>query len=364
MMKIDFLPRDYLINVTRDVEGGMESDFLLRALKIKNNTRSMVEVKKISFAIKIKGMVVREVSYSGKTLGSMTRNLVKNVMNLEVHIARMFLGTENFWEPKLMSRTPGLAQGQETGLLLEHFRIVQRKQPVCECAVTVLYLEDGNLRSAHKRIPVLEYVSRNSYIFPVKGTWLVVNNYDDIHVHRRMHSQEFAMDLIQLSSELKIAPDTKSSNEEHVCYGKDIYAIADGEVVDCSNDLPENPPGFGSRLPKDEWDELKAKHGFVAGIAGNYVILKHVGEEHSFYAHMICGSVPVRKGERVRQGQPIGRVGNSGNSEAPHLHFHLMAGSSILSARGLPCRFSNLTHIIGEEHLNLITEDLSIVNAE
>jgi murein DD-endopeptidase MepM/ murein hydrolase activator NlpD len=48
----------------------------------------------------------------------------------------------------------------------------------------------------------------------------------------------------------------------------------------------------------------------------------------------------VREGERVRRGQVIGQVGNSGNSTAPHLHFHLVdglaPGTSTLGAEGIP----------------------------
>ena len=78
---------------------------------------------------------------------------------------------------------------------------------------------------------------------------------------------------------------------------------------------------------------------------------------------MIPGTLTVKRGDLVKQGQVIGLVGNSGNSDAPHLHFHLMNGPSVLSARGLPCRFSNLKNIEGESLL-FIEENNSIVHAE
>jgi len=44
----------------------------------------------------------------------------------------------------------------------------------------------------------------------------------------------------------------------------------------------------------------------------------------------------VKLGDKVRRGQVLGLVGNSGNSTEPHLHFHIENGSSPLGAEGLP----------------------------
>jgi len=63
--------------------------------------------------------------------------------------------------------------------------------------------------------------------------------------------------------------------------------------------------------------------------AGNHVIIEHQGGEFSFRAHLIRGSTPVGEGDRVKQGERIGALGNSGSSDAPHLHFHLMDGAQL-----------------------------------
>jgi hypothetical protein len=361
-MEITFLPPDYLINATRKVNLGLESDVLLRALRIKNKTSGTIKLKRIQFDIRIKDKTVRQVVYPEEMLESLARTLTKNIENIRGKPAQIFLGTERFWDNKRLSSTPTLRPNQETGVLLEHFKIL-RKDPIDECAVSVFYTQNDEEQSSICRIPVIQYENKNSYIFPLKGNWLVVYNYDNTYTHRRCHSQGFAIDLIQLTDNLKLVRKKRSYNEDYPAYGKEVYAVADGEVVDCFNEFPENPPGFGSRLPKEEWDRLKKEYGFVAGIAGNYVILKHVNNEYSFYAHMVPRSLSIKKGDLVKQGQVIGLVGNSGNSDAPHLHFHLMNGQSILSARGLPCRFSNIKDITGEK-LTFIDENNSIVYAE
>ena len=60
------------------------------------------------------------------------------------------------------------------------------------------------------------------------------------------------------------------------------------------------------------------------------------GGKYAFYAHILAGTITVKLGERVRPGQTIGLLGNSGNSDAPHLHFHLGDQPSPLGTEGLP----------------------------
>lgn len=75
-------------------------------------------------------------------------------------------------------------------------------------------------------------------------------------------------------------------------------------------------------------------------LLGNHIILKMSEKEvYAFPAHARCGSIRVREGEKVATGQQVAEVGHSGNSTAPHLHFHLMDRANILEAAGVPCRF-------------------------
>ena len=76
-------------------------------------------------------------------------------------------------------------------------------------------------------------------------------------------------------------------------------------------------------------------------VAGNHIILKMPGdrEVYAFFAHARCGSILVRAGEQIGVGEQLGAVGHSGNSAAPHLHFHLMDRAAIVEAQGIPCCF-------------------------
>jgi hypothetical protein len=361
-MEIFFLPQDYLINATRKIGSIIESDVLLRALRIKNTNSEAVRIKKLLFDIRIKNKTVKQLVYPEEILENLTQTLVKNVKNFRGETAQIILGTEEFWDNECISPTPTLEPKQETGVLMEHFKIYQ-KEHIDECIVSVFYAQNSKERNSICKIPIIQYKNKNKYIFPLKGSWLVVNNYDNIHSHRCCHSEEFAIDLIRLTGDFIIAPEKKCDNRNYPSYGEKIYAVTDGEVVDCFNEFPENPPGLYSRLPEGNWNKLKEKYGFVTGLAGNYIILRHSGDEYSFYAHMIPGSLIIKQGDFVKQGQVIGLLGNSGNSDAPHLHFHLMNGKNILSSRGLPCFFSNIRDI-ANERLPFIEENNSIVNAE
>ena len=76
-------------------------------------------------------------------------------------------------------------------------------------------------------------------------------------------------------------------------------------------------------------------------LLGNAVALSHANGEFSYFGHLRQGSLAVREGDMVRRGALLGRVGNSGSSPGPHLHFHLMEGPNLFIDRGLPVEFSH-----------------------
>ena len=77
----------------------------------------------------------------------------------------------------------------------------------------------------------------------------------------------------------------------------------------------------------------------VQSVAGNYIIIECGDNVYAALVHLQTGSIQVSVGQSVKKGEVIGRVGHSGNSFAPHLHFQLMDSSDIATANGLPCAF-------------------------
>jgi murein DD-endopeptidase MepM/ murein hydrolase activator NlpD len=104
-------------------------------------------------------------------------------------------------------------------------------------------------------------------------------------------------------------------------------------VASIKDGIPENVPGPTSR----------AVPITLETIGGNYVILDIGGGQYAFYAHLQPGSLRVGVGDRVRRGEVIGLVGNSGNSTEPHLHFHIGDGNAPLASEGLPYLIDEFT---------------------
>ncbi len=71
--------------------------------------------------------------------------------------------------------------------------------------------------------------------------------------------------------------------------------------------------------------------GWNAGGYGNYVVIDHGNGYKTLYAHMVTGSIVVKPGERVNQGQKIGIMGSTGRSTGTHLHFEVIKGGSKLN---------------------------------
>jgi murein DD-endopeptidase MepM/ murein hydrolase activator NlpD len=76
----------------------------------------------------------------------------------------------------------------------------------------------------------------------------------------------------------------------------------------------------------------------AAELAGNHVVIEGV-PGFVLLAHLAPGSVRLHAGQVVGEGGLVGRVGHTGNSTAPHLHFQLMDAADPRTARGVPCAF-------------------------
>jgi hypothetical protein len=128
------------------------------------------------------------------------------------------------------------------------------------------------------------------------------------------------------------------------CYGwgQPVHAAFDGVIVQAVDGVAERQ---WLHLVRESWLAVKTTVGFArrgldpARLAGNHVIMATAGT-YALYAHLAPGSVAVTGGQRVGVGEVIGRVGHTGNSTAPHLHFHLMDSADPLRATGIPCAFA------------------------
>ena len=188
---------------------------------------------------------------------------------------------------------------------------------------------------------------------PLRGEWVAVTT----PAHRipshgtDMLAQRYAYDLLRVDgnrSGMNLYPGgglrawtLGVRTSEIYGWGQPVHAALDGEVVTASDGMPEH----GWLHPIRElagviWTGITydpAKRGF-GPVAGNHVVIRS-DDVFAAYAHLTPGSVAVKVGASVGTGDAIGRVGHTGNSTAPHLHFQLMDGPDPVTAKGVPASF-------------------------
>ncbi len=124
----------------------------------------------------------------------------------------------------------------------------------------------------------------------------------------------------------------------YLSYENHVLAVADGRVVAIKDGIVDNKPGHVGA------EALKLS---LETIAGNLVVLDLGDGQFAFYAHLKPGSLEVKPGQRVKRGEVIARVGNSGSSFEPHLHFEVTNSAQPLRGEGLPYRidrYLDITH--------------------
>ncbi|MBN1641949.1 MAG: M23 family metallopeptidase [Anaerolineae bacterium] len=156
---------------------------------------------------------------------------------------------------------------------------------------------------------------------PVRGTWLAghagASQITNIHT-----THPYAIDILKLGPDGRFVNGSDRVVNNWYGYGEPVYAPADGQIVEVVDGFPCRPIGDGD----------------VANPGGNHVVIDIGNDKQVVLAHLAAGSVAVDEGAHVTSGALIGRVGNSGNSEAPHLHMHVQSASGT----AVPFRFRSL----------------------
>jgi hypothetical protein len=125
----------------------------------------------------------------------------------------------------------------------------------------------------------------------------------------------------------------EDKNSSYFCYNEPIHSVADGTVTEALDGIPENVPHSG---------KYAVDLTFI-NAGGNHVVVDIGNHRYAFYAHMRPGSVTVKVGDKVRAGQVLGHVGNTGSSTEPHLHMHIVDRPSFLAGNGVPYEFATIT---------------------
>lgn len=139
----------------------------------------------------------------------------------------------------------------------------------------------------------------------------------------------FAVDWVRLEADATHARGKGERISDWYGYGSEVLAVADAVVADARDDMREEVAITAATATQGLENE-----------SGNYVVLDLGAGRFATYEHLRFGSVRVKAGDRVRRGQVIAQLGNSGSSSSgPHLHFHVSNAASPVIAEGVPYAF-------------------------
>ncbi len=195
--------------------------------------------------------------------------------------------------------------------------------------------------------PVLRVERRKPIVVspPLRGPgWIATNACCEPSSHRSfvlaangsfVTPEVFAIDFIREVGG-RVGEGDGSQNSQWFGHGQPVVAAAGGRVVRVRNDIPEVPPGTGTR----DNPTLRTVNDF----GGNGVVIRIRAGVYALYGHMVPGSVRVNEGDQVETGERLGLLGNTGNTSAPHLHFGLIDGRGLLSSDSLPFVIDRFTY--------------------
>ncbi len=189
---------------------------------------------------------------------------------------------------------------------------------------------------------------------PVKGDgWAIIETTSPVVHHVRTQvtmfnvtrvPQRYAQDFILLDPETgKAFSGDMTIARNYYGFGKELYAVGSGTVVYVKEGVQDIE--ITTQKPPKSIDTA----------LGNGVVIDLGDRKYACYGHMVNGSVRVKAGDTVTEGQVIGLMGNTGNSDAPHLHFQVITDNpAVLGGEGYPIvyRSFNVTGTFDEDSIS------------
>lgn len=172
-----------------------------------------------------------------------------------------------------------------------------------------------------------------SYQLPFQGKWAVLNGSVEKSMSHSwaINSQRYAYDFVKLDDTIASHKGDPKKLENYYCYGEPVLAPADGVVVGTYTKCRD------SKIMWRQWPDP-----IIRRIEGNFITLKHGEKEYSTVAHLRPGSLLVKVGDVVAQGDKIAECGNTGNTSEPHIHFQVHDGRDMIFSSGIPICFEGI----------------------
>ena len=204
------------------------------------------------------------------------------------------------------------------GVLNIHFSVNEEDQIVG--LYIVPYKEPSTLIAPDRNLTEM--------ILPFKDEWYVFwgGDTEEQNYHVVSEAQRNAFDFVVVDDQKRSYTNQGRNNEDYYAWGKEVLSPCSAEVVMSVDGVWDNVPG-------------QMNPDFVPG---NCVLLKTDKEEYILIAHLMKGSVLVKEGDIVEQGEMLGKCGNSGNSSEAHIHFHVQNTSNLQEGTGIKTYFKNI----------------------
>lgn len=149
--------------------------------------------------------------------------------------------------------------------------------------------------------------------------------------------ERFAIDWLRITPAGDFYTGDSRENKNYPGYGSEVIAVADGVITQELDGIPENTPGSAIAASRT-----------LESICGNYVVQSLGKGLYASYCHLQPGSLRVKTNATIKRGQVLGLVGNSGDSSAPHLHFHVCDANSVFACEGVPYAFRSFVEVSQE----------------
>ena len=212
----------------------------------------------------------------------------------------------------------------------------------------IMVVPSTELQKTELRLPVLD------------GPFLIQDGNDYYAHHRRVelnspvvkmfnvtqHGNRYAYDFCPVNDKYELYENEGKNVEDWFGFGAPVYASADGTVVEIYNEAID----FNIGSVNIDYGEALSNHALLYG---NYIIIDHHNGEYSGFMHLKQGSVKFKVGDKVKQGDLIAEIGNSGDASEPHLHYQLTDATTLLNSNGIPVYFTDYKQVLGNTSIRI-----------